>query len=455
MIAGTFYIKTYGCQMNERDSDSAAAALRRAGWRIVDSEDDADVVIVNTCSVREKAEEKAVGKLQLLSRDRARGGRRQVIGAMGCMVQRMGRALEARAPGLDFALGTGRISALPGIVAAAWAGNGPAWDADKTADAPEYQPLLPGRRREWAFVTVLLGCDRRCSYCIVPDVRGAERSRTPADILDEIGALAAAGVREVCLLGQSVMSYGRRGRDVWENGPPSSRGYIEPFPRLIEAVAAAPGISRVRFTSGHPSGCTDELADAFKNIAGICPHLHIALQSGSDTILRRMNRGYTAGEFRGAVARLRSARPDLAVTTDAIVGFPGETREDFRSTRDFMDEIGFDNAFIFKYSPRPGTKAAEWPDDVPPAEKLLRNHELIRDQEARSARINARLVGVRELVLVEGPSHRNPARWSGRTLANKRAVFEPVPGLTPGDERVVLIEKTTAQTLYGSIQAKE
>lgn len=445
----TFYLHTYGCQMNVRDSEAAAALLVAAGHEPVAQERAADLVVVNSCSVRGKAEDKALGKLRLLVKSkRTHPGR--LVGAMGCMVQRLGPALLDQVPGLDFAVGTRASRHLPPLVSAALAGAAGQLvlgTADDTDVPHGHLAATPS-----AYVTVLLGCNRRCAYCIVPEVRGPESSRPPRDIVAEVAARVADGVREVTLLGQSVLNYGRQGSDVWAGEPASPGGYREPFPRLIEAVSAIPGLARVRFTSGHPSGCSEELARAMAELAPVAPHLHLPVQSGSDAVLGRMRRGYTAAEYVAAVERLRQRVPDCAITTDIIVGFPGETESDFAATRALFEQVRFDNSFIFKYSPRPGTRAAEWPDDVPDAVKEHRNRVLLDDQDRIGLARNEAWVGRVAEVLAEGPSLRNPRRWSGRNGQGKIVVFAPVEGLKAGSGVRVRIERAKPQTLYGVIE---
>ncbi len=445
--AGRVFVKTYGCQMNERDSEAIAALLVRAGYTLAADEAGADIVIVNTCSVREKAEDKAIGKLRLISSARNRRGR--IVGAVGCMVQRLGGAATARVKGLDFAVGPHRLHTLPAVIEAVRAGRGPIIDAgDPEEDREPLTDHLPGGPT--AFVNILLGCDRYCTYCIVPHVRGREWSRPGASVLREVEALAGQGVREVTLLGQSVMSYGRTNA-VWPADAVSPRGFTEPLPRLLEAVAAVPGLRRIRFTSGHPVGCSAELGRAMAEVPGVCDHLHLPVQSGSDRVLKRMHRGYTAADYLAAVARLRAAVPTLALTSDIIVGFPGETQEDFEQTQALMEAAQFDNVYIFKYSPREGTPAARWADDVPDDEKMRRNHVLLRDQDRLGLALNQALVGTTVAVLAEGPSLRNTARWAGRTTTNKIVIFEPRPGLRAGDIVSVQIDRAAAQTLYGPL----
>lgn len=443
------HIKTYGCQMNERDSEAMGALLVRHGFRMTQDEAKADVILVNTCSVRGKAEDKALGKLRLLAAGKVMHPGR-VVGAVGCMVQRLGPAILKRVKGLDFAVGTHRLSTLPAVVEAVCGGQGPWVDVGDVE--PEVESLTGHREGALsAFVNILLGCDRRCAYCIVPAVRGHEWSRPAESVLREVAALAEQGAREITLLGQSVMSYGRK-HPVWPEDQVSPRGFTEPLPRLLEAVAAVPGVKRIRFTSGHPSGCSDEIARAMGEIPGLCQHLHLPVQSGSDAILGKMRRGYTVEDYLGAVRRLRAAVPGLALTTDVIVGFPGETEEDFEATRRLMDEVGFDNSFIFKYSPREGTPAADWADDVAEDEKLRRNHELLKDQDRRGIAINRNQIGRRVEVLVEGPSLRNKERWAGRSGCNKVVIFDPREAVREGDIVPVLIERVGPQVLYGVVK---
>ena len=408
-----FKVHTYGCQMNVRDSEAVEAMLVAAGHEVAASEEEAELVIVNSCTVRQKAEEKAIGKAGNLC---AAG---KITGLMGCAVQRLGKEVFERLPGLDFAVGPRAAGLVPKIVAD---GVYPRLELGEEGMQDALRSHVPGAFQ--AFVTALVGCDNRCSYCIVPDVRGHEYSRPAREIVAEVRALAANGVREVCLLGQSVLRYGARNA-AWDGSDaPSPGGYTEAFPRLLESLAAVPGLKRIRFASAHPAGCTEELARAYVEFPQVCRHLHLPVQSGSDRILSAMGRRYTRGEYLEAVARLRAIDPEFAVTTDVIVGYPGETEGDFEATRSLMEEAGFDNSFIFKYSPRPGTRSAALPDDVPVEEKERRNQVLLADQQARGLRRNKALVGTTREVLAEGPSKRNPARWSGRDGGNRIVVWD-------------------------------
>ncbi len=445
----TFFIHTYGCQMNVRDSEAAAALLQRHGFTSATDALTADVFLVNSCSVRGKAEDKSLGKLQLLVSQRRQAGRAGVAGIFGCMAQRLGAALTERVRGLDVVVGTHRLASLPGAVRAALAGAGPVVNVEEQHD--DFAALsghLAGGVS--AYVNILFGCDRGCAYCIVPRVRGREHSRAIPDVLEEVRALAAGGVREVTLLGQSVMAYGRANRALPE-GWVSPRGFTEPLACLLEAVDAVPGLARVRFTSGHPSGCTPELVRAMAELPRVCEHLHLPVQSGSDRLLSVMGRGYTAAGYLDAVRRLRAAMPSLAITSDVIVGFPGETEADFEATRALMDEAAFDNSYIFQYSPREGTRAAALADDVPVAEKRRRNRILLDDQNRRGLDLHAPYLGRPLEVLAAGVSNGNSGRWTGRTRMNQIAIFPPADGVRAGDLVAVRIDHALEQTLYGVV----
>lgn len=441
--------------MNVRDSEMVGVLLQRHGYALTEDESEADIVIVNTCSVREKAEEKALGKLGLLIASKREHPDR-IIGVIGCMVQRMKHDIMARVKGLDFAVGTYRLSTVPSVVDAVRETGAPLIDVSNGHSPERCDYTDPDTHRKGfvsAFINILFGCDRRCTYCIVPEVRGRERSRPAKDIIEEAELLVRNGVKEITLLGQSVMSYGQRNQ-VWPEEYHSELGFVEPLPRLLEALNRINGLERLRFTSGHPSGCTDELVRAMVELPVVCEHLHLPVQSGSDRILKRMKRGYLTGDYRAAVVRLRSAIPHFALTTDIIVGFPLETMDDFETTRAFMNEIKFDNAFIFKYNPRPGTPAASWTDDISAEEKLRRNYVLLNDQNQLSLSLNETWVRKDVEVLVEGKSKRNASRWSGRTRTNTIVVFDAAPGIEAGDTVTVTIDRARAQTLYGRVKTR-
>ena len=437
-----FRIHTYGCQMNVRESEAVEALLVAAGHVRAESEEDADLVIVNSCTVRQKAEEKAIGKAGNLI------AAKKVVGLMGCAVKRLGADVFKRLPKLDFAVGPRAFGLIPRILEE---GRYPRLELG--------EDMVPGCMDAhveggWqAFVTILLGCDNRCSYCIVPDVRGHEYSRPAREVVAEVRALARHGVREVCLLGQSVLRYGVRNAAWDQSDAPSPGGYTEAFPRLLEALASIPGIERVRFTSAHPKGCTDELVRAYREFPQVCRHLHLPVQSGSDRILAEMGRHYTRAEYLAAVAKLRAFDTEFAVTTDVIVGYPGESEADFEATRSLMDEAGFDNSFVFKYSPRPGTRSAALPDDVPTEEKERRDQVLLADQERRGQKRNDALVGTVREVVAEGPSKRNAARWAGRDGGNRIVVWDAsaAPSVKAGDIVRLRITEAHPQILVGDI----
>ncbi len=440
-----FHIHTYGCQMNVRDSEAVESLLLAAGHEKAVGEDDAELVIVNSCTVRQKAEEKAVGKAGNLI------AAKKLTGLMGCAVKRLGADVFKKLPKLDFAVGPRALGLIPKILAD---GRFPRLELGEDMMGEALAAHTNGGFQ--AFVTVLVGCDNRCSYCIVPDVRGHEYSRPAREIVAEVRSLAAHGVREVCLLGQSVLRYGMRNAAWDASDAPSPGGYKEPFPRLLEAIASIPGISRIRFTSAHPKGCTDELVRAYREFPQVCRHLHLPVQSGSDRVLADMGRRYTRSEYLAAVKKLRDFDPEFAITTDVIVGYPGETEADFEETRSLMEEAGFDNAFVFKYSPRPGTRSAALPDDVPVAEKERRDQVLLADQEFRGQRRNDALVGTVREVLVEGPSKRNKSRWSGRDGGNRIVVWDDAEGVSANVGDLVRVEITEAhpQILVGRIQGR-
>ena len=462
-----YHIHTYGCQMNVRDSEAVSALLEAVGHERAADERDADLVLINSCTVRDMAERKALGKCGNLIAARdgrgrsAQGYHLRVVGLMGCVVKRLGADVFKTLPGLDFAVGPRRLGLVPQLVTRCLAGERRVLEVSDDDEVPTGLDAHPDVRRGGtsaqfqSYVTILLGCDNRCSYCIVPDVRGHEYSRPAREVVAEVKCLAARGVKEVCLLGQSVLRYGRRNAAWFAEDPPSPGGYAEPFPRLLEALAQIEGLERIRFTSAHPKGCTDELVRAYREFPKVCRHLHLPVQSGSDRVLAEMGRHYTRAEYLAAVAKLHAFDPEFSVTTDVIVGYPGETEADFEATRTLMDEAGFDNAFVFKYSPRPGTRSAALPDDVPTAEKERRDQVLLADQETRGLARNQRLVGTVRDVLAEGPSLRNAARWSGRDSGNRIVVFEPPPNLVRGAHVNVRITEAHAQILLGEVEREE
>lgn len=443
--------------MNERDSEAVAALLSRRGYVLTASEEDADVILLNTCSVRDLAEQKALGKMAMLTR-RKRRRPELVLGYMGCMAQSRGASLVDQQPAVDLVVGTQRFHHIPDYLDQIFQARAAAADeydrqlraivdvAEEAGSESAVRDHLlgtTGQRKATAFVSIMQGCDMHCTFCIVPFTRGTERSRPVAEIVDEVRAVVAAGVKEVTLLGQIVTSYGRKTM--------AKRDGKSPFVQLLEAVHEVPGLERIRFTSPHPKGFGDDLVEAYRRLPKLCPHAHLPVQSGSDRILRRMKRGYSRAWYCRVVEKLRAACPGIAITTDIIVGFPGETEEDFLATVSLMEQVDFDQAFIFKYSPRRDTPAADWPDDVPAEEKERRNQVLLQFLNRRMAQKNAEWVGRAVEVLVEGRSEKGPRRMFGRSPTNKIVVFDG------GEDSVgrlvrVQIDRATATTLYGAVE---
>ena len=416
------FIKTYGCQMNERDSEAVLAQLAARGYAMAPSESEADVVLLNTCSVRDLAEQKAIHKMETLVGTARKHRPDTLLGFLGCMAQSRGTELTSRIPGVRLVLGTQKahragehLDALLADPRAAVVDVAPeAGSESAIRDHP--QPAAGQPRGVTAFVSIMQGCNQHCTFCIVPFTRGEERSRSIEDVVAECRDLVHKGVREVTLLGQIVTSFGRR-------SIPTLDGR-SPFVQLLDAVHAIDGLERIRFTSPHPKGYGDDLVDAFARLPKLAPSAHLPLQSGSDRILKRMHRGYTRDRFLAILDRLRASRPGIGLSTDLIVGFPGETEEDFQETLDLVDRAEFDQAFIFKYSPRSGTPAASMPDQVPQQVREERNRRLLDRVNAIGARKYEAFVGRTTRILVEGPSRKNPARLEGRTGCNKIVVFE-------------------------------
>jgi len=465
-----FFIKTYGCQMNERDSEQVTHSLIARGYERVDSEVDADVVLLNTCSVRDMAEQKALGKMGMLGRIRENRPE-TVFGFLGCMAQARGAELLKEIPHLDLVVGTQKFHrvaeyvdellvrkrALAGMVDPVRMDDlrFSIVDVDEESGSQSTireQSLTP--RQATAFVSIMQGCNMHCTFCIVPRTRGAERSRTIAEIVSEVRALAAQGVKEVTLLGQIVNLYGRHEfpsvAAVVGRGPAvTHRRYGKsPFVQLLEAVSAIEGLERLRFTSPHPIGFRDDLIDAIAHLPKLVEHVHLPLQSGSNRILKAMHRTYTAEKYAQLVDKIRAARPGIALTSDIIVGFPGETDSDYKATRDLVEHLQFDNAFVFRYSPRRETPAATMPDQIDEATKEVRNQDLLGVVNASTRRANEKLVGTRIEVLCEGPSKTNAARLMGRTRTNKVVVFEAAKNRV-GELFDVAIERANGFSLYG------
>ncbi|MCF7792241.1 MAG: tRNA (N6-isopentenyl adenosine(37)-C2)-methylthiotransferase MiaB [Victivallales bacterium] len=430
--------------MNERDSEAIAAELIREGFRIVKNEYEADILIFNTCSVREQAERKAVGKVGILKRLK-RENPDIFIGIIGCMAQRRGNSLLKELPHVDFIIGTEQLTEIPQII------KKEIRKREKITKIETGKELLQGldlhintENKVTDFVSVMRGCDMFCAYCIVPYVRGREKSRPIQDIADEVRGLADNGVREVMLLGQNVSAYGL-------NQSAAERPEESPFADLLYEINKIDGIKRIRFTSPHPYFFNEKLINAIAELPKVCNSVHLPLQSGSDRILKKMNRRYNSEIYLDVVNKLKSRVADITFSTDLIVAFPGETEEDFKATRDIMNQVGFDNAYIFKYSPREGTPAAKQADQVPQKIKEERNQILLEDLKVRTKQHNRTLEGRTFEILTEGPSKRNPERWNGRTTNNKVTVFEPYENISTGDLVNVQIKSSTSMTLFGKV----
>lgn len=447
------FLKTYGCQMNERDSEQVARDLLARGYELTPSEKEADVVLLNTCSVRDMAEQKAIGKMGLLGRLRA-GKPEMVFGFLGCMAQSRGAELVRDMGHVDLVVGTQKFHKVADYVDQLVQRKRELHeqlmddvrcsivDVEEEAGSQEtIREHVLAERQATAFVSIMQGCNMHCTFCIVPSTRGAERSRSIAEIVEEVRGLVDRGVKEVTLLGQIVNLYGRHEFE--------KRDGISPFVQLLEAVHDVPGLARLRFTSPHPIGFRQDLIDAFARLPRLMPHVHLPMQSGSDRILKAMHRAYTAGKYFDLTERLRAARPDIALTTDIIVGFPGETDADYAATRDLVQRVAFDNAFIFRYSRRRDTPAATMEEQVPEPVKEERNQDLLRVVDALAKQKGDALVGQRVEILCEGPSKTNAERLMGRSPGNKIVIFE-------GSERHVgqvfdvQIERSSGFSLYGT-----
>ena len=437
------YIKTYGCQMNERDSDAMASQLQDAGHQIVFTEEEADVLLFNTCSVRDAAERKAKGKIGYMKKLKAQKPG-LIIGVAGCMAQRLGDKLLEELPHLDFVLGTGQLHTVPEQLEKISRERA---RFSETAPSPDVLTGMSGHfSGGWhAEIAITRGCNRFCSYCIVPYVRGREISRPLEDVIAEAKELAANGTKEILLLGQNVAAYGLNG-DIRPPAPDHS-----PFAELLDELDKIDGLLRIRYTSPYVSYFNPRLIDTLARSKKVCHNIHLPLQSGSDRVLREMNRQYTRESYLAKVAELRAAIPDITFSTDVIVGFPGETDEDFAMTREVMNEVDFAQSFVFKYSPRPGAKSAEREDSVPEEVKEERNQILLGDLAARVEKRLAKMKDETVEVLVEGVSPRNPERWSGRTGTNIMVHFEPDTKIQQGTLRQVRINQTNPVSLFGQL----
>jgi tRNA-2-methylthio-N6-dimethylallyladenosine synthase len=437
----TVCIITFGCQMNKLDSELLCGELVRSGFALTDDAAGADVVLYNTCSVRQHAEDRVLSHLGSYRRRAHRDGR-FVIGVIGCVAQRLGARIIERFDFVDLVCGTQAFLRVPEYLRRIAAGDGPFVDVGQDGPVSCHRLAAVRPSRHQAYVAIMRGCDNFCSYCIVPYVRGREASRPPAEVLDEVRALAEDGVKEVTLLGQNVNSYGR--------SPGAPRAGLADLLALVNDV---PGIERIRFVTSHPRDMSDQILDAVARLGRACEHLHVPAQSGSDAVLERMNRGYTAAYYREMVARARERIPGVELSSDFMVGFPGESDQDFEATLDLLRKMRFQQAFIFKYSARPGTRGACWPDDVPDQVKRRRNEALLGAQHEVDAERRAGLVGRDVELLVDGPAARSVAaggrgNLSGRTRQNDIVVFEGPDSLV-GSLCRVRLAGSAPLTLFG------
>ncbi len=439
-----FFVRTYGCQMNEHDSERIAGLLIEQGMEPTDDLDAADVVVLNTCCIRENADNKLYGHLgRLKELKEARPSLQIAVG--GCLAQKDRELVRERAPHVDVVFGTHNLAHAPELLARARR-EGPLVEILEEHD--EYPSALPARREvdHSAWITIQIGCDNACAFCIVPSVRGREVSRRMGDIAREVEELARDGVVEVTLLGQNVNSYGR---DL------GSGQYRPEFADLLRTVDAVDGIERIRFTSPHPKDLRPDTIAAMAECASVCEHLHLPLQSGSDRTLARMHRGYTAARYMERLAAARAAIDDLAVTTDIIVGFPGETEADFEQTLTVVEAAHYDSVYTFVFSPRPGTEAAEMTD-------LFVDPEVVKDRMTRLMAVvegsalvkHSARIGAIEEVLVDGPSKTDPAMWSGRTRHNKLLHFAPMAGTAPGELVSVCVTGAAPHWMRGDMTGR-
>ncbi|WP_346285303.1 tRNA (N6-isopentenyl adenosine(37)-C2)-methylthiotransferase MiaB [Zoogloea sp.] len=440
------YIRTFGCQMNEYDSDKMADVLGAAdGLEKTDNPEEADVILFNTCSVREKAQEKVfhdLGRVKHLKQKNPN----LIIGVGGCVASQEGDAIVARAPYVDLVFGPQTLHRLPKLIAERKATGRSQVDIS----FPEIEKFdnLPPARVEGAsaFVSIMEGCSKYCTFCIVPYTRGDEIYRPLADVLAEVAGLAAQGVKEVTLLGQNV--------NAWRAPVDGDAGEMADFAFLLECVHDIPGIERIRYTTSHPREMTQRVVDAYTRLPKLVSHLHLPVQAGSDRVLAAMKRGYTVLEYKSLVRKLRAARPDISLSSDFIVGFPSETEADFEQTMKLIEDLEFDTSFSFVYSSRPGTPAADLPDDTPQDVKLARLSRLQKRVEENAAKISQAMVGSVQRILVEGPSKKDPNELAGRTDNNRVVNFAGNPRLA-GHFVDVTIVSALPHSLRGEIVTRD
>ncbi|MEO5672971.1 MAG: tRNA (N6-isopentenyl adenosine(37)-C2)-methylthiotransferase MiaB [Ramlibacter sp.] len=433
------FIKTFGCQMNEYDSDKMADVMHAAqGYEPTTDVEQADLILFNTCSVREKAQEKVFSDLGRVKHLKKKG---VLIGVGGCVASQEGAAIIERAPYVDVVFGPQTLHRLPDLLRERERLQRPQVDIS-FPEIEKFDNLPPARVDGCtAFVSIMEGCSKYCSYCVVPYTRGEEVSRPLDDVLAEVANLAGQGVKEVTLLGQNVNAY---------RGVMGDTADIADFALLIEYVADIPGIERIRYTTSHPNEFTQRLIDAYDKVPKLVSHLHLPVQHGSDRILMAMKRGYTAMEYKSTVRKLRAIRPELALSSDFIIGFPGETDEDFAKLMKLIDDVGFDNSFSFIFSPRPGTPAANLRDDTPHEVKLERLQQVQSTIEANMRRISEERVGTIQRILVEGPSRKDASELAGRTECNRMVNFAGSASLT-GQLIDVRVTSARSHSLRGEV----
>ena len=434
------FIGVYGCQMNIADAERMEGVLGTLGYERIGEMQDADLILLNTCCVRETAEDKVYGKIGEIKHIKQQNPQ-LIFGITGCMAQKEGEALIKRAPHIDFVLGTGRVAELGNVVKQLEDEQVHHFVDTTMDDAVEAASRMPVEREGTlsAWVPIMYGCNNFCTYCIVPYVRGRERSRRPEEILAEVRDAAAKGFKEVTLLGQNVNSYGNDREDGMS------------FAELLTEVDKVEGIERVRYMTSHPKDLSDAVIEAVRNGKHICEHFHLPVQYGTDHLLHRMNRKYTVAQYKALVERIREAVPNASITTDLIVGFPGETDEDFQGMLDFLREVRYDAAYTFIYSRRSGTPAADMPDQIPEELKKERLHKLMDVQNEISLAINEKLVGSEAEVLVEGPSRTDESVWTGRTRTSKIVLWPYTGKEQPGELRKVNITQAQTWLLKGTL----
>ncbi len=444
------FIKTYGCQMNERDSEAVACKLKARGYQVVDDEQIADIVLLNTCSVRDQAEQKAIGKAGHLSK-RKRKNPQFIFGVMGCMAQNRGSELFDKLPDLDLVVGTQKFHRIPEYLDSITKSATPLptniidLGLEENSQNEINEHLNDTKFKVTSFVSIMQGCNMMCSFCIVPKTRGQERYRSIDSIVDETKDLVSRGVREVTLLGQIVNAYGR--------GSLPRINAKTPFVQLLEKLNAIDGLYRIRFTSPHPTCFGDDLIECYKTLPKLCEYAHLPMQSGSDKILKAMNRPYSRKRFLDITAKLRSIHPNIRISTDIILGFPGETDDDYALTKSAFEQAGFEMAFIFKYSERSGTPAEELEDSVPTTVKESRNQELLSLLAKQSYYSNTHSLGKSFEVLVEGRAKKGKNMMLGRTRCNRKVVFEGSDDIV-GELVPIFINDVSSTTLTGEIVKK-